>query len=122
MKKLFYLPCAFALIALFFLASCQKDVQTKNEHFNYTVITPYDDNLKFESLGTNYTVKDGYLEFQTLADLNKTIHFLRRANPVEIDKWENSLYGFTSIFRNYTQAVKELEENPTNLEQIIVRP
>jgi hypothetical protein len=116
MKKLFLL---LFLGTLIFSTGCQKDLQTSsNRDFNYNVKTPFDETLKFTDLSGVVRVNDGVLVFQKYEDLNKVIHFLRRANPTEIEKWESSLIGFTSIFKNYENAMNEFDGTSESFETL----
>lgn len=121
MKKLFFMLLVGSLI---YSTGCRKEIQTQTpsqDSFNYTVKSPYDENLKFDGLNVNIKIDDGVLTFQTQEDLAKVIAFLRRAKSDEIEKWENSLIGFTSVYKNYFDAKDELDENPENFKQIKVK-
>ena len=108
--------------SLIYSTGCQKEISSPSQDsFNYTVKSPYDENLKFDGLNVNIKVDEGVLTFQTHDDLGKVIAFLRRAKSEEIEKWENSLIGFTSVYKNYLDAKEELYVNPENFEQIKVK-
>jgi hypothetical protein len=111
--------CSVLMMLVVFIIGCQKDLQpSSNRDFNYNVKTPFDETLKFTDLSSVAKVNDGVLVFQKYEDLNKVIHFLRRANPTEIEKWESSLIGFTSIFKNYENTMNEFDGTSESFETL----
>ena len=62
--------------SLIYSTGCQKEISSPSQDsFNYTVKSPYDENLKFDGLNVNIKVDEGVLTFQTHDDLGKVIAF-----------------------------------------------
>jgi hypothetical protein len=118
MKQLLFMLVATALL----LTSCQKDVvntsvsetgvekvlQTPSKE-DMNLMKNGDPSFTFANLNAKVTLENGILVFETAEDWHKVTNFLQKAAAIEISKWENSLSGFHSNYRNYFNAKKELE-------------
>lgn len=102
MKKYIYVTIAACAVLLFSLQSCKKDEKVDIE------------NNQSNGLNDAFTVKNGFLAFNSSASFKKTIDYIANLNDDERAIWEKK-YGFFSQRRIINTIIKdELKQDSIN--------
>jgi len=102
--KFFY---AFMLIGIVVFYACQKESQSAQDTPQISQAQTEPVITSLASLNAKTSVEDGVLVFDSINDFRRTISFLKHAPKEEVQKWEATLTGFTSVQTYYAMALSE---------------